>query len=145
MPRTLSLTRAVTVALATTALAAPAAVAQPIDPTGTQTTPPGADLRSEATKPIESTGTQITPPAADLRSEAAKDVTNDALRPLPGPPSFPKYVPPTSTSHATADDGDETPWVTIGLGIAGAGLLAAGAAGAAGLTHRRTRDARLPA
>ena len=67
MPRTLSLTRAVTVALATTALAAPAAVAQPIDPTGAQTTPPGADLRSEFAKPIELNGIPPTAPA-DLRS-----------------------------------------------------------------------------
>ena len=108
MTRNHVLTRALTAALATTALLTPAAVAQPIDPLGTGTT--------------QASGT------------GSPDITA-----LPGPPTWPTNPQPITNSRPQVDDGDGATWATIGLAVAGAGLIA-GSATAVGRARRRPRQ-----
>jgi hypothetical protein len=108
MTRNHVLTRALTAALATTALLTPMAAAKPIDPLGTGTTQAGGAGSASVT-------------------------------PLPSSPTWPKNPKPITNSQPQIDDGDGTPWATIGLALTSAGLIA-GSATAVGRARRRQRQ-----
>jgi hypothetical protein len=117
-----TLTRTLAAALTTAALAAPAAPAQPADlhasdATNAVTSLPGPPAWPKHPQPITSTATP------------------------PGLPTWPEHPQPIKAANAPAETGGGTAWSTIGLGLAGAGLLA-GAAGIAGRSRRRTSRSR---
>lgn len=136
MPKGNTLSRLLIASLTAAAIAAPAAVAMPIDPTGPQQdkAPAVQDLRTEAVKP--QTGTAV---ERDMRTEAAKDPSRaPEITQLPGPPTWPAFpralTPPQATT--VTDDGDgggvEAPIVALII----AGALALGGLTAAALRHR---------
>jgi hypothetical protein len=138
MPKGNMLSRLMIATLAATAIAAPAATAAPIDPTGPaqDKAPVAQDLRTEAVKP--QTGTSA---GSDMRTEAAKDPSRaPVIKQLPGPPTWPAYpralTPPQATTTVT-DDGDgggvEAPVVAL---IIAASLALGGGLTAAALRHR---------
>jgi hypothetical protein len=135
MPKGNKLSRLMIVSLATAAIAAPAAAAQPIDPVVTQKDMAAVqDLRTEAVKP--QTGTPV---IKDMRTEAAKDQSRAPESRLPGPPTWPAYpralTPPQPAT--VTDDGDgggiEAPVVAL---IIAATLALGGGLTAAALRHR---------
>jgi hypothetical protein len=138
MPKGNKVSRLLVASLAVAALAAPAAVAQPIDArqkdmhASTVTKPEAAqqDLRTEASAlPAYPSRAAAKSAQADLRSENAKPVPSSP-RVLPGPPTWPTDPKPITPSKApaVADDGDgggiDLPVVLIA--IAGALALAGG-------------------
>jgi hypothetical protein len=133
-------TRTLVAALAAATLAAPSALAQPIDLHGAVAQPAaktsGQDLRSPdardaATRP----GSALAQDVRHLR--AGGDATQ---RPLVGPPTWPAQ-PHVITAPSTPAEqpGDGVDLATIGLGIAGS-LLAVGAL--AGIANRTRRPQR---
>jgi hypothetical protein len=132
MISTRTIHHALATALAGAAIAAPAAIAQPQD----FGTPAARDAEVGTSSLAGTTSDDV---GQDLRSPDAKD----AVRPLPGPPTWPVHPKPI-TAHATANQtapggGDDTPWGILGLGIT---LAAGGAtAGVAGRRRRRSRVA----
>jgi hypothetical protein len=136
MPKGNKLSRLMIVSLATAAIAAPAASAQPIDPISAQPDKAAVaqDLRTEAVKP--QTGTPVT---KDMRTEAAKDPSRAPESRLPGPPTWPAYpralTPPQAAT--VTDDGDgggiEAPVVAL---IIAATLALGGGLTVAVLRHR---------
>jgi hypothetical protein len=84
-------------------------------------------------------------PGADLRGESAKDAalaSGQATQPVfQGPPKFSstKVAALHSTQLAAKDDGNDVPLLGIILGLAGAGILGAGAAFAVSKTTRSRR------
>jgi hypothetical protein len=82
---------------------------------------------------------------ADLRGESAKDAalaSGQATQPVfQGPPKFSstKVAALHSTQLAAKDDGNDVPLLGIILGLAGAGILGAGAAFAVSKTTRSRR------
>jgi hypothetical protein len=149
MPKGNKLSRLLVATLAVAALAAPSAMAQPIDTpmqqqdmhASTVTKPEAAqqDLRTEASQlPAYPSRAAAQSAQTDLRGENAKPVPSSP-RVLPGPPTWPtdpKPIPP-SEAPAVADDGDgggiDLPVALIGI----AGVLAlAGGLGAVALRSR---------
>ena len=143
MPKGNMLSRLLIVTLTAAAVAAPAAVAMPIDPTGpsdaaqVSAEPSVAqDLRGEA-----AAGTTAAPKSGqDLRSEVTKDPTR---APLPGPPTWPvnPQVIATPNEPVPADGGDgggiEAPLVALII----AGVLALGGGLTVAALRQRTRTA----
>jgi hypothetical protein len=136
MPKGNTLSRLMIVSLATAAIAAPAASAQPAEPVVvTPQDMAAVDLRTEATKP--QTGTPV---KKDMRTEAAKDPSRAPVtKQLPGPPTWPAYpralTPPQQAT--VTDDGDgggiEAPIVAL---IIASTLALGGGLTVAGLRHR---------
>jgi len=149
MPHRKTLSRLAVASLAAVTLAAPAAVAQPMDmhaSTVHKPTPAKVDLRGEA-----AADSKATPAKVDLRGEAAVDATRAPVTrapitraPLPGPPTWPMHptpLPVNRTAPVAVDGGSDTDVPASVLIIAGT-LLAAGGMGAVALyTRPRTRTA----
>ena len=154
MPRMHDVTRALCGALAIAAIAAPAAVASPIDlrtELARDTAAPTQrvqDLRwlmaggsAGSSDPAESTQPQTGAPAVpgpDLRSADARDA--GPVKPsLPGPPTWPRAPKPISPAPVDAIDGDDDsplPYILAGLIVSG---LVAGSMGYAVRASRRPR------
>jgi hypothetical protein len=124
MTRTQTLSRLLAAALATSALAAPAAGARPVDVQPVHAKPVVTAVR----------GTDVSAPDQqapgvhqDLRSADAIDAVT------------PRGVAPGRSS--SVHSADDTPWSTIGFGLAGACLALAGTA----LTAGRIRRSRVAA
>jgi len=140
MPKGNTLSRLVIVSLAAAAIAAPAASAKPTDPTGSAPDTASAiqDARTEAVKP--QTGT---PAQQEMRTEAAKDPSRaPAVKPLPGPPTWPSHPRALTPPQATVtDDGDgggvDAPLVALII----AGALALGGGMTVVTLRHRTRVA----
>jgi hypothetical protein len=137
MPKGNTLSRLLIASLTAAAIAAPAAVAKPIDPTGAQqdkATPAVQDLRTEAVMPQTAT-----PVERDMRTEAAKDPSRaPEISQLPGPPTWPAYPRALTPPQATVTDGGDGGGVEapiVALIIAGS-LALAGGLTAAALRHR---------
>jgi hypothetical protein len=136
MPKGNTLSRVLIASLTAAAIAAPAAMAQPIDPTGPQQdkAPAAQDLRTEAVMP--QTGTPV---ERDMRTEAAKDPSRaPEISQLPGPPTWPAYPRALTPPQATVTDGGDGGGVEapiVALIIAGALALGGGLTVAA-LRHR---------
>jgi len=138
-----TLTRVAALGLATAAAAAPAAGAMPIDQSY-PAYPTPSDLRGEAAAapatgamPIEQSYPAYPTPGderradvfsgklaapdvgRDLRGEAAADATRTAVRPLPGPPTWPEHPAPIAPRVApaplTGGTDDDAPVVLIAL------------------------------
>jgi hypothetical protein len=134
-----TLTRIAALGLATAAAAAPAAGAMPIDQSYPAYPTPG-DLRGEAaaagTTRIDQSypayptpgdlrgeaaadGTRTPDAGRDLRGEAAADATRTAVRPLPGPPTWPEHpapiAPRVAPAPVTGGTDDDAPVVLIAL------------------------------
>ena len=126
-----TLTRIAALGLATAAAAAPAAGAMPIDQSYPAYPTPG-DLRGEAAQsyPAYPTPGDLRGEAAadgkstadvgrDLRGEAAADGTRTAVRPLPGPPTWPEnptpIAPRVAPAPVTGGTDDDAPVVLIAL------------------------------
>ena len=125
-----TLTRVAALGLATAAAAAPAAGAMPIDQSYPAYPTPG-DLRGEAAAaPAYPTpgdlrgeaaadGTRTADVGRDLRGEAAADGTRTAVRPLPGPPTWPEHpapiAPRVAPAPVTGGTDDDAPVVLIAL------------------------------
>jgi hypothetical protein len=153
MPKGNTLPRLLIASLTAVAVAAPAAVAQPIDPQGTtapvQREAVQTDLRTENSKlpAFPSPATKAT--QTDLRSENAIDPSRkpapSSPRALPGPPTWPMHPKPITPANApaAADDGDgggiDLPVALIG--IAGVLALGGGLTVMAMRTRNRTRVA----
>ena len=109
-----TLTRIAALGLATAAAAAPAAGAMPIDQSYPAYPTPG-DLRGEAA----ADSTRTAEVGRDLRGEAAADATRTAVRPLPGPPTWPEHPAPIAPRVApaplTGGTDDDAPVVLIAL------------------------------
>ena len=148
MPKGNTLSRLLIASLAAAAVAAPAAVAQPIDPQGSTSTSPKSaqqDLRSEAAADASSAPSYARY-VQDLRSEAAADPSRAPSYPryIQGPPTWPVHPQPISSAPATvADAGDggdggiDLPVALIGI----AGTLALGGGLTAVAFRHRTRTA----
>ena len=126
-----TLTRVAALGLATAAAAAPAAGAMPIDQSY-PAYPTPSDLRGEAAAaPAYPTpgderradvfsGKLAAPDVGrDLRGEAAADATRTAVRPLPGPPTWPEHpapiAPRVAPAPVTGGTDDDAPVVLIAL------------------------------
>jgi hypothetical protein len=153
MPRSHTLPRTVAAALAITALAAPTALARPIDPRSSDTkdaaefTGGTQDLRSPDAQDAASQRRQ------DLRRLAAGGMQTSSLAGTTSDPDFaaayaqeryystsvkPAPVPvQASTSGGDTDDG--APWAIFALSLAGAALAGAGGASLTRVRARRTR------
>jgi hypothetical protein len=154
MPRMHDVTRALCGALAIAAIAAPAAVASPIDLRTEHARDNAAptqrvqDLRwltaggsAGPSDLVESTQPQTGAPAVpgpDLRSADARDA--GPVKPsLPGPPTWPRAPKPISPAPVNAIDGDDDsplPYILAGLILSG---LVAGSMGYAVSASRRPR------
>jgi hypothetical protein len=135
MPKGNTLSRLMIASLTAMALAAPAAVAQPIDmhqSTSPDPQPATWDQRTEASK-FPAYASPAPKPGQDLRSEAAADPSRKPApsfpRALPGPPTWPMHPAPIATAPGpVADGGDggnggiDLPVALIGI----AGTLALG-------------------
>ena len=150
MPKGNTLSRLLIASLAAAAVAAPAAVAKPIDPAqldmhaSTVTKPVSAqqDLRTEAAaKPASA--------QQDLRSEAAADQSRAPVRDgrFPGPPVFPSYpraiavaIPDAPAAEAVDGGGDGGVDLPVAL-LAIAGTLALGGGLTVAALRHRTRVA----
>jgi hypothetical protein len=144
MPKGNTMSRLLIASLTAAAIAAPAAVAQPIDPTGPaqDTAPAAQDLRTEA-----AAAPSPAPSAPqDLRSEAAAAPSSAPSHPryVQGPPTWPMHPQVISSAPAqVADvsDGDgggiDLPVALIGV----AGMLALGGGLTAVALRHRTRTA----
>lgn len=100
------------------------------------------DARDAALPPVEPQGN-----TQDLRSPDARDAALPPVRAQkvqPGQPTWPSYPAPIAKSQPPAqqlpsgDGGDDT-WFVVGIGLAGAALAAAGAAGIARRSRIRAR------
>jgi hypothetical protein len=150
MPKGNTLSRLMIVSLAAAAITAPAATAQPTDPTGpapdtaslaqdARTEAAKADARAEAVRPQTHTSVN-----QEMRTEAAKDPSRaPAHRPFPGPPTWPSHPRVITAPQATTvtDDGDgggvDAPVVALII----AGTVALGGAASVVTLRRRTRVA----
>jgi hypothetical protein len=138
MPKGNCLSRLIIVSLTAAAIAAPAASAKPIDPTGAapDTAAVIEDARGEAVKPQTRT-----PVNQEMRTEAAKDPSRaPAVKPLPGPPTWPSHPRALTPPQATVtDDGDgggiDLPVALIGI----AGIVALGGGLTVAALRARTR------
>ena len=136
MTRIHGLTRSLATALAFAALAAPAAVAKPVDQ-------PRPGLHAVA--PVNALGTDVGAPdqqapaagGQDLRSPDAQApaVRSQDLR-SPDAADTSRPLSPQPAKSSPVQDG--TPWSAIGLGLAGVCLALAGVAVTAGRIRRRT-------
>jgi hypothetical protein len=137
MTRKHTLARVLGAALAITALAVPAAGAQPADTPAAAASKPapinarGTDLRAPDQQAPASTPIV----EQDLRSPDAADVRSS----LPGPPTWPVDPQPIRPAPVAPVDDGGTPWPTIGISLAIACLALAGSAGMAGRIRRRSR------
>ena len=130
MPRSHTLPRAVAAALAITAFAAPAALAQPAQ-----------DLRSPDTADAAAHKRTL----QDLRSPDARD----AAKPAPSrtywaydyaapDPKVAATLASAQPSAPTPDTSDGAPWAIFAISLAGAALAGAGVAGKTRLGARRS-------
>ena len=145
MPRSTRITRTATAALAITALAAPTALARPIQdvPADAQDAAAQAvtrqdlrspDARDAATRPqprVSQPDIGTTSPKGDVFWSYDYPAGKPGAKPVTVAPSV---VRPTPVP-ATGDDTD-TPWATIGIAIAAAMLGGAGGAVATSRTRR---------
>jgi hypothetical protein len=153
MPKGNTLPRLLIASLTAVAVAAPAAVAQPIDMHKTvpvQREAAKLDLRTEASAlPAYPSPATKAAPQTDLRSENAADPSRKPApsfpRAVPGPPTWPMHPKPITPAPApaVADDGDgggiDLPVALAG--IAGALALAGGLGVMAMRFRTRTRVA----
>ena len=126
-----TLTRIAALGLATAAAAAPAAGAMPTDQSYPAYPTPG-DLRGEAAQSYTAyptpgdlrgeaaaDGKSTADVGRDLRGEAAADGTRTAVRPLPGPPTWPEHptpiAPRVAPAPVTGGTDDDAPVVLIAL------------------------------
>jgi hypothetical protein len=148
MTRSPILTRALVAALATGAVAAPAAVARPIEDLPTKAAKPPVqdyrmpdtydaatraqqDLPAKAAKPVRD---YRMPDSYDAATRAQQDLRNSART-----SSLAGTTTPAAKPQPAGTDSD-TPWAEIGIGLAGL-AMAAGAAGVVTVTRRRSRVA----
>ena len=141
MPRSRTLSRALVAGLAIAAIAAPTALARPIQDPPTKA--PAVDLRMPDTKDA----------AAQSQQRSDTDgVQTSSLAGTTSPPAVywaydyqaqdPKTAPPSVVSTkpapapATDGGGSDTPWATIGIALAAALLGATGGAAVASRTRR---------
>ena len=137
MPHGNTLSRLLIASLAAGAIAAPAAVAKPVEPV--TTTSPGQtsqELRTEAAREQAQTPAPV---GQEMRTEAAKDPSRATpTKALPGPPTWPMHprvlTPPQSTVTFADDDGGGIEAPIVALIIAGA--LALGGAATAVAVRR---------
>ena len=146
MPKGNTLSRLLIASLAAAAVAAPAAVAQPIDPQGTTSSSPQSaqqDLRSEAAADPSRASQSA---QQDLRTEATADPSRAPSYPryVQGPPTWPMHPQPISPAPAHVADagggdngGIDLPVALISI----AGTLALGGGFAAVTLRHRTRTA----
>ena len=148
MPKGNTLLSAMIASLTAVAVAAPAAVAQPID---MQRTAPvqreaiKADLRTEASAYPAYPSPAPKTAQKDLRTENATDSSRKAAPPaLPGPPTWPSHprvlTPPQATATGDGDGGGIDLPVAV-IGIAGILALGGGLTVVAMRTRTRTRVA----
>jgi hypothetical protein len=133
MPALHTLPRTLIAVLAAMALAAPVAVARPID-----TPKAGHAAPSERTQDLRHLK------AGQLRTSSLAGTSETQLGDV-GPVywSYDQPAPVPATAAVHVDDG--TPWTTIGIAIAAACFLVAGAAAMAARTHVRSRSERVAA
>jgi hypothetical protein len=143
MPHGNTLSRLLIASLAAGAIAAPAAVAKPIDPLGTATSPApiSQEMRTEAAKEQAKSSTPV---GQEMRTEAAKDPSRAPItRPAPGAPTWPMHprvlTPPQSTTTFADNDGGGVDAPIVGLIIAG--TLALGGSAIVVASRRSTRVA----
>jgi hypothetical protein len=136
MPR--RIIRTATIAIATAALAAPAALARPDAPPAVAKTTPAAKHNQDARSP------DAIDAAANPRDVSSPDAPHQGpwSSLADGPPSAPPSSRPHLTPNATTDPG--IAWATIALGIAGS-LVAVGAIAGIASRTRRTARARITA
>jgi hypothetical protein len=149
MPKGNTLSRLLIASLSVAALAAPAAVAKPIDmhaSTVTKPEPANQDMRTEAAALPAYPSPATKPAQMDLRSENAVDPSRKPApatpRVLPGPPTWPMHPKPIATAPGpVADDGDgggvDAPVVALII----AGVLALGGGMTVVTLRHRTRVA----
>lgn len=134
MPSLHLLPRTLVVVLAAVALAAPMAVARPIDPPKA-----GHVTASERAQDLRQLN-----PGGKLRTSSLAGTSETSLGDL-GPvfwsPDPPAAVP--ASHQPSVDDG--TPWMTIGIAIAAACFLIAATAALAAGMHVRSRSGRVAA
>jgi hypothetical protein len=159
MPRSHTLPRTVAAALAITALAAPTALARPIDPLSLDSK--DAPVFSGGTQDLRSPDAQDAASARrqDLRHLAAgAGITTSSLAGTTEDPEsaaayaqeryYSTSVKPTPVQASTSGGGDTddgAPWAIFALSLAGAALAGAGGASLAGKTRVRARRARVTA
>ncbi len=137
MPR--RIIRTATIAIATAALAAPAALARPDAPPAVAKTTLAAKHNQDARSPDATDAAAANP--RDVRSpDAPHQGPWSSL--ASGPPSAPPNSRSQLTPKATTDPGLD--WATITLGVAGSLLAVSAIAGIASRT-RRTARARITA
>jgi hypothetical protein len=77
---------------------------------------------------------------------SAVNARDQDLRHLPGPPTWPAHPQPITPARAVENpNADGVDWTMIALGVAGACLVAGGAAAIATRTRRRTARTRVAA
>jgi hypothetical protein len=124
-------------ALAASALVAGPAVAKPMD-----NGPAASGNRSEM-QTGSLAGTTDQTPAQDLRGEHARDAARAQI--APGQPTWPAdptpLLAPAAPAKASSSGGgsDDTVWLVLGIGLAGAGIVAGSAAGVARRSKVRAR------
>jgi hypothetical protein len=144
MKRRNTLQYTLTAAVVAGALAVSPAFAVPIDRVDrldsvAPVTSPHQDLRGEHAQDAARQQAE----RQDLRGEHAKDAARTAPLVNPGPPTWPTNPQPIRSAELPAGDGDDSIWLVLGIGLAGAGIGAAGAAGLA--RHSRVRARRVTA
>jgi hypothetical protein len=152
MPKGNTLPRLLIASLTAVAVAAPAAVAQPIDMHPTVPTKPQQamdDLRTEAAASPADRSPATKAAQTDLRTENSVDPSSKPVpsypRALPGPPTWPmhpKPITPAPGPVAADDGGDGGIDLPVALlGIAGVLALGGGLTVVALRTRSRTRVA----
>ena len=160
MPRSHTLPRTVAAALAITALAAPTALARPIDPPSSDTNDTGVAARS--TQDLRSPDAQdaASQRRQDLRRLAAGGMQTSSLAGTTSDPDFaaayaqeryystsvkPVPVPVHASTSGGGDTDDGAPWAIFAVSLAGAALAGAGGASLAAKTRVRARRTRVAA
>lgn len=133
MSRRTTLQHTLVAALAAGTVAASPALAKPVD---------DVDRVDSPTSSLAGTSS----PRQDLRGEHAKDAARGADEQLaPGQPTWPLQPEPVAVpakAVAAPETGsDDDVWLVLGIGLAGAGILAGGAAGVT--RHYRLRARRV--
>jgi hypothetical protein len=139
MSTTRKIPGAVAAALATAAIAAPAAGAMPLrDASEFDAGHAALAMRAAAHQDLRS------PDARDAALHPRPAVTaSTEVTGQPSPPSFPGYHDPVSAVSKPVGDDDGFPWAIIVLSVAGAGVAAGGAAGVTRSIRVRARRARV--
>jgi hypothetical protein len=135
----MSITRMLAAAVATAALAAPAATAaQPPDMHASVALAAAQANERQDLRSPDARDATVHPRRAvqTINAPGATAVDSASTKPLPGPPTWPVNPQPVKAAPAAqpAGDGDGIDWTTIAIGIAGS-LIAVG--GLALLANRR--------